>query len=95
MESNFLSSETFELEDVLKFSGMDRDKLFRRIKIDMSLAQNSQQETYVLGRGKRPFWLGSSFYALISLLGLGWLVRLRLKWSSCSVNFFLNKTILR
>ena len=55
---------------------------------------SSSNEDAATETGK-PFWLQPLYFYLLSLLGLGWILRLLIYYRSVSVNIFMRKVVLR
>ena len=63
----------------------------QHVKQEIEMKRNSKQNDM----DERPFWLSFWFYLALSLLGLGWVLRLVIYSRSSSANFFLKKVVLR
>lgn len=85
----------------LPFSGrnstpnIDEHKMLKDINFRMYLEGNTKEEIVAcLDPNGRPFWLNNTYYFLLTLLCLGWVIRLYLFMNTLQVNYYLKKVIL-
>ena len=73
-----------------------RNRLAKRASSRLNQLQSGQAEVKKFEvEDERPFWLSFWFYLVLSLFGLGWILRLIIYGRSGSANFFLKKVVLR
>ena len=76
-----------------------RNRSSKRIssRVNQQLQQNASgvASKHFEEEEDRPFWLSFWFYLVLSLLGLGWILRVIIYARSGSANFFLKKVVLR
>lgn len=77
-----------------KVAPLNSDRLSTKNSEPKVIKQNKQtkpDETFK----KVPIFFKLWFYILLSIFGLGWILRLVIFYRSVSANFFLKKVILR
>lgn len=66
----------------------------RKIKIRKYLEGNTKEDVLVAIEG-RPSWFNKTFYFIVSLFSLGWIIRLYIYKNTVCVNYYLKKVIIK
>lgn len=56
--------------------------------------EGNTKEEIIASLDSKPFWLNNTYYFVLSLLCLGWVIRLYLHRATLQVNYYLRKVVL-
>jgi len=77
-------------------NGLDENKLFKNIAVRLYLEGNTKEDMLVgVDPAGRPSWFNNQFYFLMTLLCLGWIIRLYLHRNTLCINYYLKKMIIK
>ncbi len=70
--------------------------MLKGIAVKMYLEGNAKEEDLVsVDPAGRPSWFNNQFYFILTLLGLGWIIRLYLYMNTVCVNYYLKKVVIK
>lgn len=61
----------------------------------MYLEGNAKEEVLVAVDEQMPWWLSPNMYLILTMLCLGWTLRIYLYRSTVNINYYLKKVILK
>lgn len=73
---------------------IDEDDLLKSIKVRKYLEGNTKDDVMVSIEAP-PSWFNKTFYFMMSIVCLGWIIRLYLYKNTVCVNYYLKKIIVK
>ncbi len=75
---------------------INEQELVKNIQVKMYLEGNTKEDALVaVDPAGRPSWFNNQFYFFMTLLCMGWIIRLYMYVNTVNVNYYLKKLIIK